>query len=46
MPSRRNIVDNLTVEEYLADDTYYDDNQTVKKYVNRIRDDFRQIERK
>lgn len=46
MSSRRDIVDNLTVEEYLADDAYYDDNQTVKSYVNRIRENFRQIERK
>ncbi len=46
MPSRRGIVDNLTVKEYLADDAYYDDNQTVKSYANRIRESFRQVERK
>lgn len=41
MSSRRDIVNNFTVKEYLADDAYYDDNQTVKNYVNKIRDDFR-----
>lgn len=46
MPSRRGIVDNLTVEEYLADDAYYDDNQTAKSYGNRTREGFRQVERK
>ncbi len=46
MPSRRGIVDNLTVEEYLADDAYYDNNQIVKNYANRTRESFRQVERK
>ncbi len=46
MPSRRGIVDNLTVEEYLADDAYYDNNQIVKNYANRTREGFRQVERK
>ena len=45
MPSRRGIVYNLTVEEYLADDASYDNNQIVKNYANRTRDGLRQVER-
>lgn len=46
MSSRRAVIDTLSVEEYLANDAYYDNNQIAKNYAPRTRGGFRQVERK